>query len=95
MAHVIHNMSCATVYGMGQYCTLQFGVLVGVGYGMSGYGSHDITTYAETNQWEYWAEAVTDWVYKDLYMPSEHPQGETYKINDSQRNYIEGVFRGP
>ena len=96
VAHVIHNMSCATVYGMGQFCTLQFGVLVGVGYGISGYGSHDITIYAETNPWEYWAEAVTDWVYKDQYMPSEPaPSGEIYRTTDNQRNYIKGLFKGP
>ena len=81
---------------MSEICLLQFGALIGVGYGMSGYGSHDITTYAATNQWEYWAEAVTDWVYKDLYMPDEPPPpGEIYRTTGNQRTYIEGVFKGP
>ena len=94
MAHVIHTVSCATVMGMGRGCEVQLGLVVGVGFGLEGRGPHTITQHGETNQWEYWAEAVTDWVYKDLYMPSVHPQGDTYKINDSQLDYIEGVFNG-
>ena len=96
MAHVIHNVSCATYYGMSQYCTLQAGVLSGVGYPMSGWGTHHITNYAETNQWEYWAEAVTDWVYKDLYRQLERPPpGEMYRTTGDQRDYIKKVFGGP
>ena len=47
-------------------------------------------------QERYWAEAVTDWVYQDLYMPPVRPQPSTiYRMTDDQRDYIKGVFRGP
>ena len=94
MAHVIHNTSCGTVMGMGKACEVQLGTLVGVGFGLEGLGTQVITQYGETNQWEYWAEAVTDWVYKDLYMPNQPPpQGKIYRTTDDQRDYIIGVFK--
>ena len=96
MAHVIHNMSCHTVMGMDRSCTVSGGLIQGVGYGLPGWGTDTITNYAQTNRWEYWAEAVADWVYKDLYRPSEPPlYGGLYRTTGAQRDYIMGVFRGP
>ena len=91
MAHVIHNTSCTTVMGMGKACELQLGTLVGVGFGLEGLGAHKITPYGETNQWEYWAEAVTDWVYGADYSPGAPPDRNA--INGDQIKYIESVFR--
>ena len=57
---------------------------------------HPITEYARTLPGEYWAEAVTDWVYKDLDRPSEPPPpGKMYRTTGDQRDYIQKVFRGP
>ena len=52
---------------MDSSCTVSGGLIHGVGYGLPGWGTDTITSYAQTNRWEYWAEAVADWVYKDLY----------------------------
>ncbi len=95
MAHVIHTVSCATIMGMGRGCEVQLGLVVGVGFGLEGFGQHTITQHGTANQWEYWAEAVTDWVYKDLYLPLEQPlPGEIYRTTGNQRDYIIGVFKG-
>ena len=95
MAHVIHTVSCATVMGMGRGCEVQLGLVVGVGFGLEGFGQHTITQHGTANQWEYWAEAVTDWVYKDLYLPLEQPlPGEIYRTTGNQRDYIIRVFKG-
>ena len=92
MAHVIHNMSCHTVMGMGRSCTVQGGLILGVGYGLSGWGTHHITDYGTTNRWEYWAEAVADWVYKDLYRPFIAGQVARNQITDAQETYINRLF---
>lgn len=76
-------------------CVDWSGLFVGVGFGLEGFGSHKITEHGENDKWEYWAEAVTDWVYKGFYTPKEHPPGEMYKTTPDQRDYIIGVFRGP
>ena len=94
MAHVIHNMSCATYMGMGQNCTISFGLLSGVAFGIEGRGTYTITPYGNDNQWEYWAEAVADWVYMDQYKNSAHLAGELYKTTPVQRDYIMRVFGG-
>ena len=75
MAHVIHNMSCATYMGMGQNCTNSLGLLNGVAFGIEGRGTYTITPYGNDNQWENWAEAVADWVYMDQYKNSAHRMG--------------------
>ena len=59
MAHVLHNTSCATVMGMPKICELQFGLFLGIGFGLEGFGTYELTTEAQQNHWEYWAEAVT------------------------------------
>ena len=93
-AHVIHNASCATVLGMDPSCTAQFGLFIGIGYGLPGWAypipQQDITTYARRNQWEYWAEAVADWVYDQAYLPNDPARDH---LNIDQINYIEGILR--
>ena len=95
MAHVLHNTSCATVMGLPSTCELQFGLFLGIGFGLEGHDTHVITQYGKANQWEYWAEAVTDWVFKDLYRPSDPPPPRNiYRTTPRQRQFINGVFRG-
>ena len=64
----------------------------------------EITTYARRNQWEYWVEAVTDWVYGKTYKERYQSQGVIrpyYKgyergrehLNPSQITLIEGYLR--
>jgi len=93
LAHVIHNVSCATVLGMDPSCAAQFGVFIGIGYGLPGWAyprpQQEITTYARRNQWEYWAEAVTDWVYGQAYLPNDPARDH---LNVDQIRYIEGIL---
>ena len=92
MAHVIHNMSCHTVMGMGRSCTVQGGLILGVGYGLSGWGIHHITDYGNKNRWEYWAEAVADCVYEFAYRPFRGGQVARKRITGAQETYIKQLF---
>lgn len=74
-------------------CAAQFGVFIGIGYGLPGWAypipQQEITTYARRNQWEYWAEAVTDWVYGQTYLPNDPARDH---LNVDQIRYIEGIL---
>ena len=50
-------------------------------------GTKHLTNYARTNSWEYWAEAVTDWVYGKTYK-------ERYQSQGVIRPYYKGYERG-
>ncbi|MCY4408826.1 MAG: RHS repeat-associated core domain-containing protein, partial [Caldilineaceae bacterium] len=67
-------------------------------------GTKHLTNYSRTNSWEYWAEAVTDWVYGKTYKERFQSQGVIrpyYKeyergwehLNSSQITLIEGYLR--
>ncbi|MXZ01806.1 RHS repeat-associated core domain-containing protein [Candidatus Poribacteria bacterium] len=97
MAHVIHNMSCAAIMGMDSSCLDKLGIGIGVGFHLPGWGPggpkhYDISGYGNTNQWEYWAEAVTDWVYGMDYSPNDPQRNPIY---GAQRSYLRDIFYDP
>ena len=79
LGHVINNTTCLP--GGGLFCG-------GVGFGIPD-RSHHITDYGDKNSFEYWAEAVTDWVYGTRYKTEEGRN----PITSLQADYIQGVFR--
>ena len=61
-------------------------------FGLEGFGTYTLTPEGEADPWEYWAEAVTIWVYKGEYSAAQLGQASS-PGEPNQIGYIEGVFR--
>ena len=82
LAHMIHfNTLCDPTVDVP--CFLQ-------DTGLPGWPDHFLTTYGAKFSWQYWAEAVTIWVYENKYQ-SGSSRGD---LRLDQINYIKGVL-GP